>query len=404
MKQFEYRARTSDGKTVSGLVESLTKDQAARTLQERKLMVLDVAEKQFFNWQSLLSGGVGRGVSGREVATFTRLLSTMMGTGLPLTEALSNLVTQARGGYFKEVLQSVMHDVQSGVALSVAMSRFPKAFDELYVNLVKAGEASGKVDEALGRLADTLESNLDFKSKVTGAMIYPAVIVVAMSAIGVFMITSIIPKIADVYREFGADLPLPTRVLIGISDVLRNYTLIVVVFGVIIYFSIKSLRKNPVSDQMINDAMFKIPVFGSLNGEVTLAIICRTLGTLLGSGVAILDSLKIVAKTVGNNHFRAGLAEATVYVEKGLPLSLAIRRNPHFPLMISQLIAIGEETGTLDQSLDRLAKFYQTGAEEKVKAMTTLLEPMMILMMGGMVGGLALAVLLPMFNLVNVIK
>jgi type IV pilus assembly protein PilC len=404
MKQFTYKARTLDGKNVTGLVESLSADQAARTLQERKLLVLAVTEKHFFDWHNLAGGGLGQRVSAREVATFTRLLSTMMTTGLPLTDALSNLVFQAKGGYFKEVLRSVFHDVQSGVSLSVSMSRFPKAFDELYVNLVKAGEASGKVDDALGKLADTLEANLDFRAKVTGAMVYPMVIVVAMSAIGVFMITNIIPKISQVYQEFGAELPLPTKILIGLANILRNYTIVVVIIGVGVYFSIRSLRKNPLSDQMINDAFFKFPVMGQLNAEVTLAIICRTLGTLLGSGVAILDSLKIVSKIVGNNYFRAGLVEAAGFVEKGLPLSLALRRNPHFPVMMAQLVAIGEETGTLDQSLERLAKFYQTNAEQKVKTLTTLLEPLMILMMGGMVGGLALAVLLPMFNLVNVIK
>ena len=404
MKQFTYKARTLDGKNVTGLVESLSADQAARTLQERKLLVLTVTEKHFFDWHNLAGGGLGQRVSAREVATFTRLLSTMMTTGLPLTDALSNLVFQAKGGYFKEVLRSVFHDVQSGVSLSVSMSRFPKAFDELYVNLVKAGEASGKVDDALGKLADTLEANLDFRAKVTGAMVYPMVIVVAMSAIGVFMITNIIPKISQVYQEFGAELPLPTKILIGLANILRNYTIVVVIIGVGVYFSIRSLRKNPLSDQMINDAFFKFPVMGQLNAEVTLAIICRTLGTLLGSGVAILDSLKIVSKIVGNNYFRAGLVEAAGFVEKGLPLSLALRRNPHFPVMMAQLVAIGEETGTLGQSLERLAKFYQTNAEQKVKTLTTLLEPLMILMMGGMVGGLALAVLLPMFNLVNVIK
>jgi type IV pilus assembly protein PilC len=404
MKQFEYKAKGPDGKNVTGLVEGLTVDQAAKTLQERKLMVLDVREKKMFTLDALLSGGIGKRVSGREVATFTRLLSTMMSTGLPLTDALSNLSVQADNGYFREVLQSVLHDIQSGVSLSTAMARFPKVFDELYVNLVKAGEASGKVDETLGKLADTLESNLDFKSKIKGAMIYPAVVTVAMGAIGIFMITNIIPKIAEVYKEFGAELPGPTRILIGISNILKNYTLIVVIVIALIYYTINILKKNPVSERIINNFMFKMPIFGALDVQVVLALICRTLGTLLGSGVAILDSIRIVSKTVANNHFREGLLEAATYVEKGLPLSQAIKRNPHFPIMITQLVAIGEETGTLDKSLERLAKFYQDGAEQKVKALTTLLEPMMILMMGLMVAGLALAVLLPMFNLVNVIK
>lgn len=401
MKQFEYRAVDSQNTPVNGTIESVSIEAGARTLQERKFLVISLKEKKQF---SLANISIGKQVSAREVATFTRLLSTMLTTGLPLVDAISNLVSQTKSVYFKEVLRTILHDVQSGVSLSESMLHQPQVFDELYVNLVKAGEASGKVDEALKKLADTLESELDFKAKVTGAMIYPAVIVSAMSLIGIFMITFIIPKIADVYKEFGSQLPLPTQILIGISNIIRNYTIIVVIALILIWYSIKTLRKNPVSDQMINNLMLKLPIFGPLSQEITLALICQTLGTLLSSGVAILEALKIVSKTVANNYFKAGLIEANNFVERGIPLSIAIRRNPDFPIMVSQLMAIGEETGTLDQSLSRLAKFYQEAAEQKVKNLTTLLEPLMILLMGAMVGGLAIAVLMPMFNLVNVIK
>ena len=404
MKQFAYRVRKQDGAILSGVIESLTPASAARTLQERKYLVLDVKEKRAWDLKTMIGGGLTQKVSGAEVAQFTRLLATMLSTGLPLTDALSNLIAQTKNNYFRQVLQSILHDVQAGVSISEAMTRTPNVFDELYVNLVKSGEASGKVDEALGKLADTLEAKLDFKSKVKGAMNYPAVIVLAMGGIGIFMITSIIPKIADVYKEFGADLPLPTKVLIAISNFLTNYTIIVFVLLGLLYYTYRALKKNPNSEFLLNNLFFKIPVFGSLNWEVSLAVICRTLGTLLSSGVAILDALRIVSRTVGNNSLRAGLREAGSMVEKGLPLSLSLRRNPDFPMMMSQLVAIGEETGTLDKSLERLAKFYQDAAEVKVKALTTLLEPIMILLMGGMVAGLALAVLLPMFNLVNVIK
>ncbi|MBI3559152.1 type II secretion system F family protein, partial [Candidatus Gottesmanbacteria bacterium] len=364
---------------------------------------INLTEKSSFNWQAILNNFLAGKVSEREIATFTRLLSTMLGTGLPLTDALSNLSAQTKSKKFQEVLQTILHDVQSGVSLSESLAR-SKIFGELYVNLVKAGEASGKMEEALARLADTLEANLDFRGKITGAMIYPAVIVVAMIGIGIFMITNIIPKIADVYKEFGADLPLPTRILIAISDIMTHYTILAAVLVAGIIFAVRAIRKNPELDFKINNALLKFPVFGALNTEVSLAIICRTLATLLSSGVAILDALKIVAKTMANDHFRSGLNEAANYVEKGIPLSVAFKRNPDFPVMMSQLMAIGEETGTADESLERLAKFYQDSAERKVKILTTLLEPMMILLMGGMVAGLALAVLLPMFNLVNVIK
>lgn len=401
MKQFEYKALNPEGSMTNGTIESVSSENAAHILQEKKFLVIDVREKRSFSFSNI---SFGKGVSNREVATFTRLLSTMLSTGLPLVDAISNLLTQTRSVYFKEILKSILHDVQSGISLSESMARYPNVFNELYTNLVKAGEASGKIDDALGKLADTLESNLDFKAKVSGAMIYPAVVVGAMALIGVFMITTIIPKIADVYKEFGADLPLPTQILITISDVIKNYTIIVILFFILLGFTIKALKKNPVSDLVINNFMLKIPVFGLLSQEIILALIFQTLGTLLSSGVAILDALKIVTKTVSNNFFRTGLIEVTAYIEKGLPLSVAIKRNPDFPVMASQLLSVGEETGTVDQSLDRLAKFYQDSAERKVKNLTTLLEPVMILLMGGMVGGMAIAVLMPMFNLVNVIK
>ena len=404
MKQFTYKARDKSGTNSTGIIESVSIEQAAKTLQEKHLLVIDLLEKNTFSLETVLGKLKSNKVSEREVAQFTRLLSTMLGTGLPLTDALSNLVAQTRPGYFRETLQTAYHDVQSGTSLSESMNHYPSVFNNLYVSLVKAGEASGKVDQALGNLADTLESNLDFKSKVTGAMIYPAVVVVAMGAIGIFMITNIIPKIAEVYKEFGADLPMPTRVLIGISDFITNYTVILFIVIGLVYYMYRTLRKNSVSDYLLNNMAYKIPVFGALSQEVSLAIINRTLGTLLSSGVAILDALKIVANTVDNNYYRSGLLEVCNFVEKGVPLSLAIKRDPVFPLMMSQLIAIGEETGTIDQSLARLAGFYQESAERKVKALTTLLEPIMIMLMGGMVAGLALAVLLPMFNLISVIK
>ncbi len=403
MKQYLYKVQDKSGAIVKGTIENVNEAGAAKALQAHGYFVITVTEKKSFEFRSL-SFSFGSGVSEREVATFTRLLATMLSTGLPLTDALADLALQVKSNHFKEVVRSLLRDVQSGSALSNAMSRYPLVFNTLYVSLIKAGEASGKVDETLSRLADTLENQLDFKSKIKGAMIYPMIVVIAMGAIGFFMLTSVVPKIADVYSQFGAELPLPTRVLIGASDLLTHYLFVVVGLLILLFIIYRGLRKNPMSDMLINNAFFHFPVFGPLSEEVALTIFARTLGTLLSSGVAIIDSLKIVSATMGNNYFREGVVTASKSVEKGLPLSLAIRRNPHFPLMVSQLMSIGEETGTLDDSLDRLAKFYQESSERKVKVLTTALEPLMILLMGGMVGGLAIAVLLPMFNLVNVIK
>lgn len=403
MKTFQYKAIDQTGTTIGGLVESNTLEQAVKSLKDRQYLVINVSEKNTFGLDKIADRFKKKKVSEKDVAQFTRLLATMLATGLPLTDAISNLIAETESLKFKEVLQSVFTDIQSGSALSEAVGHYPEVFDNMYVNLVKAGEASGKVDESLKNLAETMESNLEFKSKVGGALIYPAVIVTAMSAIGVFMITTIIPKISEVYTQFGAQLPLPTKVLIFISDLITHYTIFVLLVFGLLYYAYRILRKNPVSDYMINNALFKFPVMGPLNRQTDLAVINRTMGALLASGVSILDALGIVAKTVENNYFRSGLLNAAKLVEKGTPLSVALKQDPNFPIMMSQLMAIGEQTGTLDKSMTRLAQFYQESAETMVKTLTTLLEPIMILLMGSMVGGLALAVLLPMFNLVNVI-
>ena len=404
MRQFSYRAVDQTGKRQAGLVESLDDKQAARTLQERGWLVVEVKQKKELNLSGLLPvWALPSNVSEQEVATLTRLLATMLATGLPLTEALSNLAMQNRGRYLAEVIHSLESDVRSGVAMSTAMARYPKVFNNLYVNLVRAGEASGKMGETLERLADTLESSLDFKNKVKGAMVYPVIVVTAMVGIGGFMITTIIPKIADVYRQFGADLPLPTKILVGLSVITSRYFIVVLILGTGLFFLYGALRRNKTSDYLLNNAAYRIPIFGAIQEQVMTTVLARTLGTLLGAGVAISEALRIVSGTMGNDCYRDGLEGVAVQVEKGLPLSLAMARNPVFPVMMSQLVAIGEETGTVDQSLMRLSRFYQDAAERQVKMLTTTMEPLMILLMGLMVGGLAVAVLLPMFNLVNVI-
>lgn len=403
MKQFSYQAVNQTGTPSSGIIESFGEKQAAHALQERGLMVVSLTEKQSFDWRTLGLSSLKKVVDSRELATFTRLLATMLSTGLPLTDALSNLAIQAENKNFQEVIRSIQADVQSGMSLSVAMSRHA-IFSELYISLVQAGEATGKVGETLERLAANLEADLDFKAKVSGALVYPIIIVTAMTAIAIFMMTTIIPKIAAVYKEFGADLPLPTKILIALSTGLFKYFPLVILSFLLALFVYQTLRKNPVSDNLLNNLRFRLPIFGKLNGDVALANLSRTLGTLLSSGIAIVDALRIVAATMANDHFRSGLFDVSRAVEKGLPFSTSLRRNVQFPLMMAQLTAIGEETGTLDQSLTRLAKFYEDSAERKIKVLTTAIEPMMLLLMGVMVGGLAIAVLLPMFNLVNVVR
>jgi len=400
--KYNYKAKDSTGKTKSGVVEAINPQQAVKALQDNKLLVIELNEKK--EWKLNILGNSVNKVSAQDIAQFTRLLATMLNTGLPLTEALGNLAVQSTNEKFKDVIKSLLVDVQGGQTMSISMSRFPDIFNNLYLSLVKAGETSGKVDDALAKLADTLESQIEFKAKIKGALLYPLIIVVAMTGIGILMITTVIPKIADVYKEFGAELPLPTRILMSFANFLTNYTIIALLIIAVVIFVWNTLRKNKATDLLISNALLNFPIFGPMSQESELAILNRTLATLVGAGVGIVDSLKVTCGTLGNNYFREGLTQAASDVQKGIPLSQSLRGVPEFPIMVSQLISIGEETGTLDQSLMRLADFFQNSAERKVKTLTTALEPMLILIMGTAVGGLAIAVLLPMFNLVNVIK
>ncbi|MCL4390560.1 MAG: type II secretion system F family protein [Patescibacteria group bacterium] len=403
MKQFQYKVIDKTGKKVSGTIESLDEKHAIKILQERGLVVVSLTQKKEFSLTNLFPK-TGNKVSARDVAVFTRLLATMIQTGLPLSDALANLANQFGSSYFSQVIRSIQNDIQSGDSLSASMSRYPEIFNNLYVNLVKAGEASGKVGETMEDFADTLEADLEFKSKVRGALIYPAIIVTAMGGIGAFMVTTIIPQISTIYSQFNAELPLPTKILIGISMIIRNYLVLVLAAIALLAVGYRILRNNKVSDYWLNNLRYRVPIFGPLENDTVLTILNRTLATLLSSGVAILDALNIVAATMVNDHFRSGIEACAKAVEKGLPLSQTLHRYPQFPLMMAQLAAIGEQTGTLDQSLARLAKFYQEAAERRVKTVTSAMEPIIILVMGLSVGGLAIAVLLPMFNLVNVIK
>jgi type IV pilus assembly protein PilC len=400
MNTFNYRAKDKLGKVVLGQIEAVDDRQAAVMLRNRGLFVVDIKIRS-----GLLEAAtaIRGGVSEQELANFTRYLATMLSTGLPLTDALSNLQSQASAA-LGEIIASVTRDISGGLSMSEAMGRFPKTFNHLYVSLVKAGETSGTVDEALSRLADTLEKQIEFKGKIKGAMVYPIIVVAAMFGIGGVMMTVVIPKISEVYKDFGSDLPLPTKILIMISDFLVHYTWLagIIVAGIVALFIY--YKRTPMGEYQISNLSYKLPIFGSLNKDVTFAVVCRTLGALVGSGIAILDALKIVANVAGNNIYRDGLTKAQSEVEKGFPLSMSLKNNPNYPSLIAQMVGIGEETGTIDQSLFRLASFYESSAERKVKVLTTALEPLLILVMGVGVGGLAIAVLLPMFNLVNVIK
>ena len=401
MPIFSYKAKSHDGKYQTGVIESSSISKAAAAIREHGLFVITIVKKGEFSFRNLIPF-LNR-ISDQDLANFTRHLSTMLETGLPLTDSLADLEAQPNE-LFADIISQIRKDVTGGTSLSRALEKHPQVFRPIYISMVKAGEVSGQVDKTLGRLADNLEKDIEFKGKVKGAMIYPAIVIVAMIGVGGLMMTFVVPTLSEVYKSFDSDLPLPTRILIIISDFTRNYfplVLLGIVLGVI---ALRSFKQTKNGDYVLNNLSFKIPIFGELNKEVLFATLTRTMGTLIGSGIAILDAINISKDIIGNNQFRDTMDQAARQVEKGFPLSISMRNSALYPPIFAQMIAIGEETGTMDKSLERLAGFFERNAERKIKNLTTALEPFLVIVLGVAVGGLAIAVLMPMFNLVNVIK
>lgn len=404
MAKFSYTAKDPNGQIVHGSAEAQDDRAVATLLKEKKFLPIEVKLQD--------SGDLSidrflqklQGVSVSDLATFTRQLATMIAAGLPLTEALGILQNQVSNPKLKTILTSSLREIDAGTPLSIAFGRYPDVFPTIYIALLRAAEASGSMDKILLRLAEQMESERDFRGRVKGALLYPGIVTSAMIAIAVAMMVFVIPKIADVYTAQGADLPLPTQILIFLSGFISSTILFAPFVLIGAYLGYRRYAATKAGKAFISRITYNLPVFGPLNKTVTFAIMVRTFGSLVGSGIPILDALKITRETVGDNTYGEGLAAAAIQVEKGAKLSVPLQANKAFPPIIGQMVAIGEETGQLDQVLEKLAVYFEQESDQRIKNLTTALEPIMIVVMGVGVAGLALAILLPMFNLVNVIK
>lgn len=403
MANFSYTAKDESGRIISGNAEAADERQVATLLKEKHLIPIKIRPfRDTLNLQNLWDKW--QGVSISEKAAFTRQLATMVAAGLPLTEALNILQNQVSSPKMKKILGEALREVESGTQLSIAFARHPDVFPNIYVALLRAAEASGSMDKILVRLAEQMEQEREFRGKIRGALLYPAIVTIAMVMIGVAMMVLVIPRIADVYASVGADLPLPTQILIFASQLLQSTIVFIPFVLVALIIAFRRFRATPLGGKLVSNISFRLPVFGPLNKMVTFAIMVRTFGSLVGSGIPILEALRITRDTVGKNVYGDGLEAAALQVEKGSRLSIPLQANKSFPPIIGQMVAIGEETGQLDEVLSKLAVYFEQESDQRIKNLTTALEPIMIIVMGVGVAGLALAVLLPMFNLVNVIK
>lgn len=399
MKRFTYKARNKEGVTLSGEVEALDTASAAKLVRGKGLIVVSLKIKS--------EGVVGFITSFRnrittsDVSNFTRQFATMINAGLPITESLSILKLQSEEK-FEPVVAKILTDVESGESLSSAFSRHPKVFSPTYIALIRAGETGGVLDKVLVRVADNLEKSEEFKGKVRAALIYPVIIVIGMLVVTLIMMIFVIPRLLSLYLEFNAELPLPTRILIGISSGFGKFWPLIILALVVGVFAFNSFSKTKEGRKKIDELLFKIPIIGVIQQKVMLADLARTLALMVGSGVPIIEGMEVTAGALGNTVVRDALIDAARQVEKGFPIAFSFAKHPEaFPYLFSQMMAVGEESGKVDDVLSKVAQVYESESDQKVKTLTAAIEPLVMLALGIGVGFLVIAVILPIYDLTN---
>lgn len=397
--KYKFTARDLSGKQEKGVMEANSANGVADTLRENKLTPISIhAAGQGMNLQ-FMKGVTGR-VSSSDVTNFTRQLATMITAGLPLTDALNLLKVQS-GPSLSAIITQMLGDVQSGQPLSAAMEKNPKVFPKVYTALVKAAEAAGVMEQILNRLAENSEKSREFMGKVKGAMIYPVIILIAMVGIMVLMMVVVIPKMTALYADFDAELPWSTQLLIATSDFMVHqwWLLILIVGG--IFFGVRYLLSTKKGRMQWDTFMFKIPIVGSLAKETMLTEVTRTMSLLLGSGISVVEALGIVSDAAGNDLIKQDLLRIAHQVEKGFPVSISFSESEIFPIVVGQMVAVGEETGKMDDVLAKLSHYFETGSEEKVKGLTTAIEPIILIILAIGVGFLMFSIVMPIYSITN---
>jgi len=396
MPTFEWKGRRGD-KIEGGVIVAENKEAVRARLRRQQIVVTQVKEQGKEIAFPFLRGGVSQ----KELAVFTRQFSVMIDAGLPLVQCIEILGTQAENKVFQKVLLQVRQDVESGATLADSMRKHPKVFDELYSNMIAAGEAGGILDTILQRLAVYIEKAVKLRRAVRSAMIYPTAVITIAALVVAIILWKVIPTFAALFAGLGAELPLPTRIVIALSNFLGRYFLLIVfVLGATIY-AIKRYHGTYKGRRVIDGLLLKAPVLGIVLRKIAVARFCRTLATLVSSGVPILEALEITAKTAGNAIVEDAIMATRKSIEEGKTISEPLKDTEVFPPMVVHMIAVGEQTGALDAMLSKIADFYEEEVDSAVENMLTLLEPIMILFLGIVIGGIVISMYLPMFDLLG---
>jgi len=401
MKRFKYVAKDSAGKDVKGVLEAKSIDAVAEFLNGKNLTVVDLREDIGLSLERLNQINIG-GVPITDKVLFMRQFATMISAGLSLNKTLEILSQQVSNPLFKKVITNVLADVEGGSSLAKAFRKESEVFDDVTLGLIDSAEATGNLEEVLKGLADELEETKKLRDKIKSAFLYPAIIVVVMIVVVIMLLVLLVPVMADIYGDFGADLPAVTLLLMSISDFLINYWWLLLIVLSIFLIGFKLYSDTASGKRTLHMFVLKLPIFGKLMEKIQLTQFTRTLSLLLRSGLSIVASLEITSTTLSNVHYKNAFLEAKEEVEKGMPLAVPISRNSLFPLIVSQMIAVGEESGNLDHILKKMSEFYKDEVDYIAGNLATMLEPFILIIMGGLIGFIAAAVYMPMFQLAEV--
>jgi type IV pilus assembly protein PilC len=401
---YAYRVRDRQGRMLGGTLEAESEDAVVARLRQLGYMPISIeAEKGAALKTEIRLPGSGR-IKLKELAVFSRQFATMINSGLSLLRALTILGQQTQNRRLGEIITRIRAEVEQGSSLSAAMAKHPKVFNRLYVSMVRAGEVGGFLDEVLVKVADTFEKEVALRGKIRSAMTYPVVVFAMVIAIVSAMLVFIVPTFKNLYTSLGGTLPLPTRMLIGVSDGIRRFfpLLLLALVGLVLAF--RRWKATPAGRYRIDQFKLKVKVFGPLFQKTALSRFSRTLATLIRAGVPILQAMEIVAETVNNGVISRAVRDVQDSVREGESLAAPLSKHRTFPPMVVQMLAVGEETGALDTMLSKVADFYDEEVEAAVASLTSLIEPLLIAVMGVAVGGMVVALYLPLFNIINLVK
>lgn len=401
MALFGYKVRSPQGNVLTGTIEAGEQRMVVDRLRHQRFIVLEIGEIKKSASKDLLDSinFLKKRVKQKDLVLFSRQLSTLIGAGVPIVQGLTILVEQIENPVFKKVITSVREDIESGTSITEALNRHPTVFSELYVNMVKAGELGGILDIILERLSAYQESAAALRGKIRAAMIYPAVIALVAGGVTTFLMVVVVPMFVKIFQQVGAELPLPTQILLMLSNFLKRYLVFLIIGLIAFIVGLRQYYKTEAGSMYIDTLLLRIPLFGPLLRKVAVAKFTRTFGTLVKSGVPILQALDTVARTSGNRVVEKAVLQAKDAIREGERISDPLKASGVFPPMVTQMISVGEETGNLDAMLSKIAEFYEQEVDAAVSGLTSLIEPVVVVFMGVIIGAIAVAMYMPMFQM-----